>query len=85
MADDIPIELYNYYKMTNQQKDLFWLDTTNKFYNEIPQNIDLLFTHISFCVKLYLDSNDEGKDILWLHFHPLCKRLSDNDRYVKEK
>jgi hypothetical protein len=79
------LELSNYNTMTNQEKDLFWLDTTGKYYNEISDDIKVLFNYISFCVKLYLESKDNEKEILWSHYHPLCKRLSDYNRYMKEK
>lgn len=79
------LELANYNKMTSHEKDLFWLDTTGKYHHEISDDIKVLFNYISFCIKLYLDSTENEKEILWIHYHPLCKRLADNERYFREK
>jgi hypothetical protein len=85
MTDDMQADIARYNDMNKDEKDIFWLELTEKMTDDVSINTKTKFEHISSCVKAYLKASDTEKNTLWRLYDPLSRRFCDTDRYLHEK
>jgi hypothetical protein len=83
--DNLKYTLLNYVDMSEEEKNLFWIETLGKLHDEVSLNARTTLEHVSKCLQEYKNASSEQKDILWNLYDPLTKRLCDHDKWIRSE
>ncbi len=79
------LEFANLNQSSNKEKNKFYMKYVGKQAKDVDYGTLVIFSHISDCIKLYINSNPIQKDVLWGLYCPLSRYFCDPIRYEKDK
>ena len=84
--EDVRYDIANYNILSDEQKDLIWLNEVGKPYNSIERKYRIMMEHTSRLVKIYIETpNEEDKQALWDLYDDFTRLYCDRTKWRRLK
>ncbi len=85
-TEEIRYDIANYNSLTDEQKNLIWLNEVNQPYDKIERKYRIMMEHTSRLVKIYIETvNEEDKQALWDLYDDFTKLYCDRLKWRRLK
>ena len=82
---EIRYDIINYPLLTDEQKNLVWLNEIETPYSEIQPHSERIIEHVSRLVKYHVEqATEEEKEALWDIYDDMTKKYTNYERYKSE-
>lgn len=81
---NIRYDVANYHRLTDEEKDTFWLKEINRHYSTIPLNSRVQMMHTSKLVEAYINTPENEKPHLWRIYDEFSQLYCDDEKYTEK-
>ncbi len=81
---NIRYDVANYYKSTDEEKDVFWMKEANCHYEDVQTECRIKMIHTSKLVENYINATEEEKLVLWRMYDDFTQLYCDNAKWHKK-
>ena len=77
-------DVANYHKLTDEEKNSFWLKELDREYSTIPYPDRIKMEHTSRLVEVYIASSEKDQSQLWKFYDDFSQFYCDQEKYYEK-